>query len=102
LAHVALRWWIQRKARREAAVEAAAPDEMRVRHWVARGLREILPALALLIWIHGLFFAISLLLRRTATESVLASSLTALEWVYSLALVAALFWLLSRIGRLVE
>jgi small-conductance mechanosensitive channel len=102
LAHVSLRWWIQRKAQREAVLENEAPSEMRVHQWVARGLRRVLPALALLIWIHGLFFALSLLLRRTAPETVLASSLAALQWGYSLALVAALFWLLSRIGRLVE
>jgi small-conductance mechanosensitive channel len=102
LAHLSLRWYIQRKAEREATREGAAPGEMRVHQWIARGLREVLPALALLIWIHGLYFALSLLLRRTATESVLASSLTALQWSYSVALVAALFWLLSRIGRLVE
>jgi small-conductance mechanosensitive channel len=102
LAHVALRWWIQRKARREATLESVAPGEMRLHHWIARGLREVLPALALLIWVHGVFFALSLLLRRTAPGTTLVSSLTALQWGYSLALVAALCWLLSRIGRLIE
>ena len=52
LAHLSLRWWIKRKARQDdAAVGDTATSDLCLRRWVTRGLREILPALALLIWI---------------------------------------------------
>jgi small-conductance mechanosensitive channel len=103
LAHLSLRWWIGRKARRdEAAVGDSQPGDMRLRRWVTRGLREILPALALLIWIHGLYFTLNLLLRQTGPQTLLNPALIALTWAYRLSVVGAIFWLLSRISRLIE
>lgn len=50
IAHLSLRWWIQRKARQDdAAAGELTPTDMSLRRWTTRGLREILPALALLI-----------------------------------------------------
>ncbi len=104
LAHAGLRWWIGRAARRS---EASAPgdasaDIMRMRPWLARGLREMVPPLALLLWIHGVQFALGVLVRETLEGEGAGRAGTALEWGYGLAMVAALFWLLSRIGRLLE
>ena len=49
LAHLSLRWWIKHKARQDDdAVGAAAAGDARLRRWITRGLREILPALVLL------------------------------------------------------
>ena len=103
LAHLSLRWWIQRKARQDdATVHDSTPVDLRHRRWVIRGLREILPPLALLIWIHGLYFTLSLLLRQTGPQTLVDPALVALTWAYSLSVVGAIFWLLSRTGRLIE
>lgn len=103
LAHLSLRWWIKRKARQDdAAVGDAPTSDLHHRRWVTRGLREILPALALLIWIHGLYFALNLLIRQAGSRTLSDPALVALTWAYSLAVVGAIFWLLSRIGRLIE
>jgi small-conductance mechanosensitive channel len=103
LAHLSLRWWIKRKARQDdAAVGDAPTSDLRLRRWVTRGLREILPALALLIWIHGLYFALSLPIRQAGPRTLAEPALVALTWAYSLGVVGGIFWLLSRIGRLIE
>jgi len=103
LSHLWLRWWVQRKATRDdAASSGSPPGEIRLQRWLTRGLRQVLPALALLIWIHGLYFTLSLLLRQTAPQTLVDPALAALTWAYSLSVVGAIFWLLSRIGRLIE
>jgi small-conductance mechanosensitive channel len=102
LAHLFLRWWVRRKTREEAASVSAAPGAIRYRLWLTRGLREILPALALLIWIHGFYFTLGLLLPEMGPRALVDSALIALGWGYRLAVVGALFWLLSRTGRLLE
>ena len=103
LAHLSLRWWIKRKARQnEAAVGDTATSHPRLRRWATRGLRELLPALALLIWIHGLYFTLSLLIRQLGPRTLAGPALVALTWAYGLGVVGGIFWLLSRIGRLIE
>jgi small-conductance mechanosensitive channel len=69
---------------------------------MTRGLREIFPPLALLVWIHGFYFALSVLLRGTDPETLAGPLLAALIWAYRLSVVGAICWLLSRIGRLIE
>jgi small-conductance mechanosensitive channel len=101
LAHVSLRWWVQRMARQDDAHDDAAA-EIRYRQWLARGLSAILPALALLIWIHGLYFTGSLLVRQTGPRTLADPALVALTWAYRFSIVGAIFWLLSRIGQLIE
>jgi hypothetical protein len=100
-AHLALRWWIRRKAQQAPAVELP-PGDMRRRHWMTRGLREILAPLALLVWIHGFYFALSVLLPGTDPQTGAGPILVALTWAYRLSVFGAICWLLSRIGRLVE
>src|SRR5688572_16811136 len=103
LAHFPLRRGMKRKARKDdAAGGDALTSDLRLRRWVTRGLREILPAVALLIWIHGLYFTLNLLIRQASPRTHPDPALVALTWAYSLAVVAAIFWLLSRIGRLIE
>jgi small-conductance mechanosensitive channel len=99
LAHLLLRRWIQHKARRAAA---ASQEELRLRHWITLGLEEVLPPLALLIWIHGLYVALSLMLNDVETQRFVARTLVALTWAYRLSVVGVIVWLLSRIGRLIE
>jgi small-conductance mechanosensitive channel len=102
-AHVALRWWIARKAREDAhGTGADTSADRRVRRWLGRGLRETVPPLALLIWIHGFYFALNLLLPPADPAAAAGPARVALAWAYSLAIVAAIFWLLARAGRLIE
>jgi small-conductance mechanosensitive channel len=101
LAHVSLRWWVQRKAR-DADTRADSPAETRLRRWLARGLSAILPALALLIWVHGIYFAAGLLLRETGPRTLADPALVVLNWAYRVGIVVAMLWLFSRIGRLIE
>jgi len=102
LAHLSLRWWIKRKARQDDAVGDSATSDLRLRRWVTRGLSEILPALALLIWIHGLYFTLNLLISQAGSRTLADPARVALTWAYSLGVVGAIFWLLARIGRLIE
>ena len=102
VAHLLLRWWIRRTAHQDTALAGTSSDDRRIRRWVARGLSEILPPLALLIWIHGLYFTLNLLLRETPPRPLVAPALIVLAWSYSLGVVGTIFWLLSRIGRLTE
>jgi small-conductance mechanosensitive channel len=103
LAHLLLRAWIKRKARQDDAILREDPtSDLRVRRWVTRGLREILPPVVLLIWIHGLYFVLSLLLRRTVPQPHVDTVIDAVTWAYRLGVIGGIFWLLSRIGRLIE
>ena len=102
LAHLSLRWGIKRRARRaDAAVGAALTSRLRLRRWVTRALTELLPALAVLIWIHGLYVVLGLLIVR-AGPPILTDWAAALTWTYRLSVVGGIFWLLLRIGRLSE
>ena len=94
LAHLALRWWIGRRAQR---AENAEPSEPRRGRWVSRVLREIASPLALLIWIQGLYWVLVLVAGQAP-----ARRLSALDLGYGVANVAAIFWLLVRTGRVME
>jgi len=103
LAHLSLRWWIRRNAHRDnAAAGDFSASDAGLRRWVTRGLSAILPALALLIWIHGLYFTLSMLIRESGLPTLADPALVALTWAYGLGVVGGLFWLLSRMGRLIE
>jgi hypothetical protein len=69
---------------------------------MARGLREIFAPLGLLIWIHGFYVALGVLLRGTEPQTPAAPALVALTWVYRLSVLGTLCWLLSHIGRLID
>lgn len=100
-AHIVLRWWMRRKARQQTAAEALPGSALHLRQFLSRGLHEIVPPLALLIWIHGLYLAARLMLD-AGTGATLPSVALALTWAYGIAIVAAAFWLLSCVGRLIE
>src|SRR5262245_33784511 len=102
-AHLGLRWWIRRQAGSEReSVADAATETRRLRRWLRRGSAEVLPPLVLLLWIHGISLTGALLVRDASQFVWIGSTLLALHWAYGVAVVGALFWLLSRIGRLLE
>jgi small-conductance mechanosensitive channel len=103
LAHLALRWWIRRVAHRDDLAAADSPPiDSRLRRWVSRGLTDILPVLVLLVWIQGGYLTLTLLLRQAGSHTFVDPAVVAVDWAYRLAVVGAIFWLLSRIGRLTE
>lgn len=101
LAHVSLRWWVRRRARHDGGQDEGAAD-IRFRRWFARGLNATLPALALLIWIHGLYFTAGVLLRESGPRELADPAIVVLTWGYRIGIVGAIVWLLSRIGHLIE
>lgn len=102
VAHVSLRWFVRRQQQRRPDPEQPwQPDEFRVRRWLMRGLSEILPPAALLIWVHGLSTAAALLFSQMVASRA-EPALLGLRWLYGAAVVVGIFWLLSRIGRTIE
>src|SRR5262245_57298719 len=102
-AHLGLRWWVRRQASSgPESVGGSEPAAHRFRRWSRRGLTEVLPPLVLLLWIHGISLAGALLVRDASQFVWIGSTILAFNWAYGLAVVGALCWLLSRIGRLLE
>jgi small-conductance mechanosensitive channel len=100
--NVVLRWWL---TRRSAAVEAPGADAAvaaRLRWWLSRGVHAVLPPTGLIVWIHGLYAICDLLLTETTVTMLVLRGRPALAWLYGAAMVAALVWLLSRIGGVIE
>jgi small-conductance mechanosensitive channel len=102
--HAGLHVWIRAKARREeqAASAATSGDTIRTRRWISRGMLAIVPPLAAILWIYGLRYALAFPLAETPHRETADRILAAVEWGYGFLLVAAVFWLLSRVGRLIE
>jgi small-conductance mechanosensitive channel len=103
LAHIVLRWWARRKATQPQLADPQLPtDAPLLRRWLSEGLSEIVPPLALLIWIHGLYAVGELMLDDASVSERTQLAISAIEWAYRLAIIATLFWLLLRAGRVAE
>ena len=100
LVHFGFRWWVFRRL----AEDAREPPNVtrQTRRQLIRGTREILPAAVALIWVHGIYVLLRLLLGEPGAGTWQHSARTALTWVYGLSALAAVVWLLSRIGRAIE
>lgn len=94
LVHFVVNWWVRRRSRHPGGAEASP--------WLPRGLVAIAAPMELLVWVHGLYAALRLLLPRFAPEDMVDPAQTALAWAYRVGVVTAICWLLSRVGRLVE
>jgi small-conductance mechanosensitive channel len=102
LAHIILGWWIRRRTRVEQAAAAGPAGEARVeQQWLATSLRHLVPPLALLIWTQGMYFVAGLLLNES-TGAMVPRAQEAILWAHRLAVVGGLFWLLLRVGGLIE
>ena len=103
VAHLLLRRWVHRQSRRyEAGARWISVDEARWRRWLTRALHEMLPPAALLVWIQGIAFALDLAVGTVGPVTVRETALTGLDWAYGLSVVGALFWLLWRLGGIIE
>jgi small-conductance mechanosensitive channel len=103
LAHGLLHWWARRQAKRhDAGGRWQSPEEARWRRWLSRAVAEMLPPFALLVWVHGIAFVLQLIIRDTAPAALRPTVLTGLGWAYGLSVVGTLFWLLWRVGGIIE
>lgn len=103
LTHLGLHWWTRRRMRRDGKTITQAPGENpTVRYWIARGLSEALPPLALLLWVQALHFAISTLLSDLSIIDLARRAMAVLNAAQGIGTMFALTWLLVRIGRTVE
>jgi len=99
LAHVGLGWWKRRRSRMQKDKPLAAGDSATVRYWIARGLSDAVPPIAFMLWLHGLYFAVTTLLADFPQTSWLERVLVAFGWVQSVGSLLGIAWLLARIAR---
>jgi small-conductance mechanosensitive channel len=97
-----LRWIVRRKVRRDGAATAAAASDRELLPWVDRGLTTSVPPIALLLWVFGGHAALRIVLTNVASSPGVTFALQAALWARDLGTMAAIFWLLSRIGRVIE
>ena len=102
IAHAALRWWARRRERTHQAEPLAPGESARARYWIARGLSDAVPPIALLLWLHGLYFAVTTLLTDFPDAVWVSRGLSALGAVRGVGTLMGLAWLLARIARTLE
>src|SRR5688500_671725 len=102
VAHIALRWWVRRRALPRASEPTSATDTPTARYWVARGLADAVPPLACLLWIQGLHFALSTLAEDLANANIAVDIVRVLSIAHGIATVIALAWLLARVARTLD
>ena len=101
-AHLVLRWIIQRKVRRNEEKAATAPaHSRRLVYWLDRALMEAIPPLAVLLWTVGGYVALAPVIAEWPHEMA-PDALRLLQWLRDGTTLVACFWLLARVGRLVE
>jgi small-conductance mechanosensitive channel len=102
-AHAGLRWWSRRRTRKEEReLTGAAAEKPPARYWIARGVHEEVPPLALLLWIHGLYYPLSKLLTEFFPPAIAGQATSALTFLRGLGTILALVWLLVRVSRTVD
>jgi small-conductance mechanosensitive channel len=102
IAHVGLRWWTHRRARRHQDRPLAPGESERARYWVARGIGDAVPPIAFLLWLHALHYTLTLLLADLPANAWMARGIAALDWTRGVGTLCGLAWLLARIARTLE
>jgi len=103
VAHFALRWYAARRLRKQQQEQASGKGTPRAtRNWFYATLLGVVAPVALLLWIYGLHYALSLLLADIHEPAVVRYGQPALDLLRGIATIIALIWLLARIGRAVE
>ncbi|HXH81328.1 MAG TPA: mechanosensitive ion channel domain-containing protein [Candidatus Tectomicrobia bacterium] len=98
-----LRLLVRRKVRRDEARSEVAPHQEReTLRWLDRGLRAAVPPLELLLWVHGLHLATSILLIEVGFREEARWVLRGMSWIRSVGTLVGLFWLLFRVSGVVE
>ena len=104
LAHLAMRWYSRRRYRKkdEAPPSGDGEHERQTRYWFATSLLGVVAPVALVFWVTGLHYALSILLADISHPVISRYALPALDLLRGIATILALMWLLSRIGRAIE
>lgn len=102
IAHTALGWWTRRRTRLHKDAPLAPGESANARYWIARGLSDAVPPLALLLWLHGLVFAVSALLADYPDSTWIGRAQQAVGWLRGLGTLLGLAWLLARVARTIE
>jgi small-conductance mechanosensitive channel len=102
IAHLALGWWTRLRARKDEARARSPAETTRARHWITRGLRDALPPIAFLLWLHGLSLAVNTLLAEYADRDWAVRGQEIVSWLRGLGSLLGFAWLLARIGRTLE
>src|SRR6185369_7334778 len=84
------------------ALPAESEQERSTRHWIATAALDLVAPVALVLWIYGLHYALSMLLADIKQPTLARYGIPTLDAARGVATIAALVWLLSRIGRAVE
>lgn len=100
--HLLLRWWMRRGSATAEAPGVDAAAAVRLRWWLSRGVRAVLPAVGLIVWIHAGYVILDLLLTETTVTMLAIRGRAGLAWFYGAAMVVAVFWLLKRVGIVIE
>jgi small-conductance mechanosensitive channel len=100
--HAALRFWIHRRLRAADAAARASAATAVARRWTWRAVRELSAPVAVLLWVQGLAIAARVMLQDVAERPFVPTAQLALDWIDGLAIIAALMWLLARVGRLID
>jgi len=102
IAHLGLGCWTRRRARKHQDTPVAAGESGKARYWLARGLSDAVPPIAFMLWLHGLYFAASMLLADFPQASWIERGIIVLNWVRGAGTLLGLAWLLARVARTLE
>jgi hypothetical protein len=99
IAHLALGWLTRRRARTNW--DALAPGESaKPRYWIARGLSDAVPPIAFMLWLHGLYLAVTTLLADLPETLWVSRGYMTLGELRGVGTLLGFAWLLARIARL--
>jgi len=98
-----LRWILRRTARhQDAKVPPGSEARTKPAPWLKLTLEALIPALMLFIWIWGVYAAFALLFVEPQLGQPPPSALNLLSWLKNAGEIAALFWFIFRMIRVVE
>jgi small-conductance mechanosensitive channel len=102
IAHAELGWWTRRRARKHKDTPDAPGESAKARYWIARGLSDAVPPIAFMLWLHGLYFAASMLLADFPQTSWIERGIVILDWIRGVGTLLGLAWLLARVARTLQ
>lgn len=102
IAHLALRWWARWRTRKHQDKPLQPGESAKARYWLARGLSEAVPPIAFMLWMHGLYLAVTTLLAESPDTVWLSRGLAILSAARGVGTLVGLAWLLARTARTLE